>query len=236
MASLEQIAVVLQCSLKNVEARIVALKIGPVCGRCGGCGEYSFNQMDGSRCFGCSGYGHVKPKAKDLPAVLEEAQRAAADGRLERYVDGLQAAREAKAGSARIFAAWHAQRAARVLAGWGSHIYGHGKNHDLEVPGNFAEVRAANSAMCAACDRGHKAISAWEFPGRGAGVDRQALAIAARDGIAQAIADIRAADVEPSPELIAFVQVKQRASAERARARGLSPKLEVYGEEKEHAE
>ena len=26
-----------------------------VCGRCGGTGEYSYNQIDGSRCFGCNG-------------------------------------------------------------------------------------------------------------------------------------------------------------------------------------
>lgn len=27
------------------------------CGRCGGCGEYSFNQMHGSVCYGCGGSG-----------------------------------------------------------------------------------------------------------------------------------------------------------------------------------
>lgn len=27
------------------------------CGRCGGCGRYSFNQMDGDRCYGCGGTG-----------------------------------------------------------------------------------------------------------------------------------------------------------------------------------
>lgn len=27
------------------------------CGRCGGCGEYSYNQIDGSRCYGCLGTG-----------------------------------------------------------------------------------------------------------------------------------------------------------------------------------
>lgn len=28
-----------------------------VCGRCGGCGRYSFNQMHGSVCYGCGGSG-----------------------------------------------------------------------------------------------------------------------------------------------------------------------------------
>jgi hypothetical protein len=27
------------------------------CGRCGGTGKYSYNQIDGDRCFGCSGSG-----------------------------------------------------------------------------------------------------------------------------------------------------------------------------------
>lgn len=32
------------------------------CGRCGGCGEYSYCSMHGSTCFGCSGRGLVMPK------------------------------------------------------------------------------------------------------------------------------------------------------------------------------
>lgn len=28
-----------------------------VCGRCGGCGRYSYNQIDGDRCYGCNGTG-----------------------------------------------------------------------------------------------------------------------------------------------------------------------------------
>jgi hypothetical protein len=31
------------------------------CGRCGGYGEYSFNQMDGTMCYGCNGDGLGKP-------------------------------------------------------------------------------------------------------------------------------------------------------------------------------
>lgn len=27
------------------------------CGRCGGCGRYSYNQIDGDRCYGCHGTG-----------------------------------------------------------------------------------------------------------------------------------------------------------------------------------
>lgn len=31
------------------------------CGRCGGTGNYSYNQMDGTRCYGCGGSGKKLP-------------------------------------------------------------------------------------------------------------------------------------------------------------------------------
>jgi hypothetical protein len=32
------------------------------CGRCGGSGHYSYNQMHGSTCYGCSGRGYILTK------------------------------------------------------------------------------------------------------------------------------------------------------------------------------
>ena len=32
------------------------------CTRCGGSGKYSFNMMDGTRCYGCNGSGHMLTK------------------------------------------------------------------------------------------------------------------------------------------------------------------------------
>ena len=32
------------------------------CGRCGGCGRYSYNQMDGDTCYGCRGTGKIYTK------------------------------------------------------------------------------------------------------------------------------------------------------------------------------
>ena len=32
------------------------------CGRCGGSGQYSYNQIDGSRCYGCGGSGQKLTK------------------------------------------------------------------------------------------------------------------------------------------------------------------------------
>lgn len=44
------------------------------CGRCGGSGHYSYNQLDGTRCYGCNGSGYV----------LTDAGRAA-KGALDAY-------------------------------------------------------------------------------------------------------------------------------------------------------
>jgi hypothetical protein len=44
-----------------------------VCRRCGGSGEYSYNPLDGTRCFGCSGAGVAY--ASRIPAQEREAWR-----------------------------------------------------------------------------------------------------------------------------------------------------------------
>lgn len=74
---------------KNADGAILrARKMGltPRCGRCGGSGSYSWNAMDGSRCFGCGGIGYVAPKTKKEWELTEEAAiEAANDGTLDAY-------------------------------------------------------------------------------------------------------------------------------------------------------
>ena len=41
---------------KNEKGRL-CVKVKGVCPRCGGSGHYSYNQMDGTRCYGCNGSG-----------------------------------------------------------------------------------------------------------------------------------------------------------------------------------
>lgn len=42
------------------------------CGRCGGSGHYSYNTMDGTRCYGCRGSGKVlTPKAKKAKKIYD---------------------------------------------------------------------------------------------------------------------------------------------------------------------
>lgn len=49
------------------------------CGRCGGCGEYSYCQMYGTRCFRCGGDGWVlTPRGKAAQAYLDELRSAPA--------------------------------------------------------------------------------------------------------------------------------------------------------------
>lgn len=103
-----EIATVLKTTEANVDARLVGLKIAPVCGRCGGSGRYSFNQIDGDRCYGCNGKGHVKPAERELGDILHAAEDCAKDGRLDAYLAFLEAARVAKNADRKVLDAWQA--------------------------------------------------------------------------------------------------------------------------------
>lgn len=88
-------ALIMGCPTKAVRQRFVALGYVKVCGRCGGSGRYSYNQMDGDRCFGCSGSGKVI-----LPVTRARAEEAAARtaaGDLDAYFARNEATRAAKA-------------------------------------------------------------------------------------------------------------------------------------------
>jgi hypothetical protein len=106
-AWLARIAEVLKTTPEKLAARVIGMRLGETCGRCGGCGRYSYNQMHGDMCYGCRGYGTVMPKPSRYMALYENAKVAASDGSLERYLDGLRAKSRSKNASKRIFAAWH---------------------------------------------------------------------------------------------------------------------------------
>ena len=54
------------------------------CGRCGGSGKYSYNQIDGDRCYGCGGTGIVlskrgsKARARFFESLTKPVSEAAA--------------------------------------------------------------------------------------------------------------------------------------------------------------
>ena len=107
-----KLAVLFNTTEKNAAIRAMKLRLTPACARCGGSGSYSYNQISGSRCFGCNGHGVETPSERHAEAILEAAEVAIKDGRHDAYLKVLQIRQEAKKTSARIFAAWHASAAA----------------------------------------------------------------------------------------------------------------------------
>lgn len=50
------------------------------CGRCGGSGHYSYNQMDGSRCYGCGGHGvRLTKRGAEAQRVYHESLKVPAE-------------------------------------------------------------------------------------------------------------------------------------------------------------
>ena len=145
MTILSEIANVLKTTEKNVYNRIVGMKLAPVCTRCGGSGQYSFNGSH-SRCYGCNGAGVTRPGAKELPSVLENAIAAANDGRLTAYIEYLNARAVAKTGQKSVMTAWSATDVAKANSNIGHMM----RNEQLE---NLADLRAANRKMYEAHER-----------------------------------------------------------------------------------
>lgn len=102
MATLSELATILRLDVdaanpklaQRVSARLVGIGVKDVCGRCGGSGRYSFNQIDGDRCYGCGGPGHRAPKLN--AKTLERARAAVEAGELDRYLAHRKAVAEAK--------------------------------------------------------------------------------------------------------------------------------------------
>lgn len=86
--------------------RACLMGLTPRCNRCGGSGHYSFNQVDGTRCYGCNGAGYQKPTTRQMPEVLKAAKEAAVNGALDAYLDRLTQVRRAKQGRGLAMSAW----------------------------------------------------------------------------------------------------------------------------------
>lgn len=79
---------------KTAGGRLGALGLLVTCGRCAGSGRYSYNPMDGDRCFGCAGGGKRLPK---LTEKLAAEVRARVDaGELEPYLARCRAKADAR--------------------------------------------------------------------------------------------------------------------------------------------
>lgn len=78
-----EIARLMGCKQSSAIARLCALGYTEVCGRCGGGGRYSWNAIDGDKCFGCGGSG--KRLAKITAATVAEALARIEAGELAAY-------------------------------------------------------------------------------------------------------------------------------------------------------
>lgn len=94
---------------KKFLARMGGLKLGQTCGRCGGSGNYSFNQIDGTRCYGCGGSGQVLPKTKvEWEMTLAAAKTKRENGEFDAYMAHLDRKARAKQLVAPLRALWKA--------------------------------------------------------------------------------------------------------------------------------
>lgn len=115
-----EVAVMLKVQLKSLPARLVRMRLGPTCGRCGGSGSYSYCQQYGTTCFGCSGYGQRVPKtAGEWKATAERAAAAVQRGELAAYLATRRGEALVSKGTKQVLAAWSATTAGRDYgAGW----------------------------------------------------------------------------------------------------------------------
>lgn len=108
-----EIAALMGCKQSSAISRLVALGYTEVCGRCGGSGRYSWNQIDGDRCFGCGGSG--KKLARITAEVVAAALARIEAGELAGYFAENKARKEIKAAVAKTQATW---RAASICAAY----------------------------------------------------------------------------------------------------------------------
>ncbi len=93
-----------------IQGRLIGLGHCQYCSRCGGSGHYSFNLMDGTRCYGCSGSGYNRQK---ITRKLIAAVQADIDsGKYAQYMTDLRKRAEisklAKNAQSRVMDAWQA--------------------------------------------------------------------------------------------------------------------------------
>jgi len=93
-ATIKDMAAALGCTEKAAVSRMTALGYVSTCGRCGGSGRFSFNTMDGDRCFGCNGKG--RKLCAITAAMVAEAKARQEAGELAGYFARVQAIAAAK--------------------------------------------------------------------------------------------------------------------------------------------
>jgi hypothetical protein len=113
----EELAKLLQTSVKNLPNRMGGMKLGITCPRCGGSGHYSYNQISGTTCFQCGGAGIILPKQPaQWEAVIDEAKKEIKAGKLHDYLSYLTARKLTKNAWDQVFKAWTATEVAKLYS------------------------------------------------------------------------------------------------------------------------
>jgi hypothetical protein len=134
-----EVARILRCKVENISSRVLGLKLGDSCNRCGGCGEYSFNLMYGTKCFGCNGSGqNISDTLAGWKRILSKAQELS-DVQITEYINGLIAKKRAQSAFDELMKAW---KAAAEKAGMAKH-------HTQYTP----EHKALNAAIAPIADK-----------------------------------------------------------------------------------
>lgn len=114
--TMTEIAALMGCKPSTATSRLVALGYTVVCSRCGGSGQYSYNQIDGSRCFGCGGCG--KNLAKITAEIVAAALERIAAGELAGYFAENTARREMKRANEAMWADYMAGQVGKDYNAW----------------------------------------------------------------------------------------------------------------------
>lgn len=119
-ADILALAQILKCKPLHVASQLAFLgKVLEYCGRCGGEGRYSFNQIDGDVCYGCAGRGRVMPK-KVTHEQMEEVRAAVESGAMVPYLRQQEARALARTARQQALKVWGETRVSKV----NEHIFG----------------------------------------------------------------------------------------------------------------
>lgn len=180
-----EIMELLQVKERFFKARIIRMRIGVVCPRCGGSGKFSYCEAYGDTCFECGGVGQSTPtKRSEWENTLEMARKAAESGRVSEYLDGLRAISQAKNATDVVMRAWE-ESGIKAKYDWMKAADGHPEHR------YYADL---NSRMCAAYEETDKAAQRLRFLGKKVGeeerVERAKELIKVRDWALQEIKEV----------------------------------------------
>lgn len=112
---INEAATVLGTTPARATSRLAALGYTETCGRCLGSGRYSWNQMDGDRCYGCGGSGKRLVRLTDK--LVGEAKARIEAGELADYFARAKARGAIKAAAAHATKTWRESFISKTYSG-----------------------------------------------------------------------------------------------------------------------